>query len=112
MTTMSDTSMPLTISEFNEWGNPNIKKYFDYILSYCPYNNIKRMSYPNIFIITGFYDTRVKYHESLKFITKLREHKTDKNTQLLKIEMDSGHVSSTNLYKYTEEKALIYYMSR
>ena len=108
MTTMSDTSIPLTINEFNEWGDPNVKKYFNYMLSYCPYNNIKNVNYPNVLILAGYNDTRVKYHESLKFITKLRDYKTDNNVQLLKIDMDIGHFSSDNFYAYNQEKALIH----
>ena len=107
MTTMSDTNIPLTIDEFGEWGNPNIKKYYEYMLSYCPYNNIKTNIYPNILIIAGYNDSRVKYHESLKFITKIREFKTDDNLQLLKINMNDGHFTH-NFYEKYKEKAFIH----
>ena len=92
LTTNLDHSLPLTIGEFDEFGNAkDNKKHFDYIYSYAPYNNIKKTDYPNILITTSLSDNRVLFDEPLKFTAKLREHKTDNNLLLLKTEMEAGH---------------------
>ncbi len=93
MTTMLNEKLPLTPAEWELWGNPvESKEYFDYILSYSPYNNIKKISYPSMLITTSLFDNRVLYSESVKYIAKLRDLKTDKNIQLLKCKMEAaGH---------------------
>jgi len=92
LTTNLDHSLPLTIGEFDEFGNAkDNKKHFDYIYSYAPYNNIKKTDYPNILITTSLSDNRVLFDEPLKFTAKLREYKTDNNLLLLKTEMEAGH---------------------
>ena len=92
LTTNLDHSLPLTIGEFDEFGNAkDNKKHFDYIYSYAPYNNIKKNDYPNILITTSLSDNRVLFDEPLKFTAKLREYKTDNNLLLLKTEMEAGH---------------------
>ncbi len=92
LTTNLDHSLPLTIGEFDEFGNAkDNKKHFDYIFSYAPYNNIKKTDYPNILITTSLSDNRVLFDEPLKFTAKLREYKTDNNLLLLKTEMEAGH---------------------
>ena len=105
LNTMSDASIPLTVEEWSQWGNPNIKEYYDYMSLYCPYTNLKKTNYPNVFIMTGLYDPRVQYWEPLKFISKLRELKTDNNTQLIKINTQQGHFGGSDRYKHLEEYA-------
>jgi oligopeptidase B len=93
MTTMLNEKLPLTPAEWELWGNPiKNKDYFEYILSYAPYNNIEKKDYPPMLITTSLFDNRVLYSEPVKYIAKLREIKTDSNTQLLKCKMEAaGH---------------------
>ncbi|PKM98014.1 MAG: oligopeptidase B [Elusimicrobia bacterium HGW-Elusimicrobia-3] len=90
-TTMLDPDIPLTTSEYDEWGNPNVKEYYEYILSYSPYDNVERKAYPNLLITTGLNDSQVQYWEPAKWAAKLRDLKTDGNLLLLKTDMDTGH---------------------
>lgn len=108
LNTMLDPTLPLTIYEYNEWGNPNEKIYFDYIASYCPYQNIKRQDYPNMLITAGLNDPRVGYWEPAKFTAKLREYKTDDNIILLKTHMGAGHFGYTGRYAYYQELAFYF----
>ena len=105
--TMLDSTLSATVSEYEEWGDPNDKLYFDYIKSYCPYQNIKKQNYPNIYVTAGFYDPRVNYWESVKWVAKLRSNKTDNNDVLLQIST-SGHGGSSGRYDYYSELALKY----
>ncbi|HEX38207.1 MAG TPA: S9 family peptidase [Candidatus Cloacimonetes bacterium] len=105
--TMLDPSLSATISEYEEWGNPEEKEYFDYIMSYCPYYTIKPQRYPHILALGGFYDPRVNYWEPMKWIAKLREKKLDSNLALLKIQF-SGHMGASGRYSYLHEVALKY----
>lgn len=105
--TMLDPSLAATISEYEEWGDPNNKLYFDYIKSYCPYQNIKAQNYPNVYVTAGFYDPRVNYWEPAKWVAKLREMKTDKNDVILQVST-SGHGGSSGRYDYYSELALKY----
>lgn len=91
VTTMLDSSIPLTTGEYEEWGNPNDKSYFEYMLSYSPYDNVKKTNYPHMLINTGYHDSQVQYWEPLKWIAKLRTMKTDNNLLLLQCNMDAGH---------------------
>ena len=93
MTTMLNDKLPLTPAEWELWGNPiKSKEYFEYILSYAPYNNLKKQDYPSMLITTSLFDNRVLYSEPVKYIAKLRDVKTDNNTQLLKCKMEAaGH---------------------
>ena len=108
LTTMLDESIPLSTGEYEEWGNPNEKKYYDYIKSYSPYNNIKKTDYPHLFIYTGYHDPRVQYWEPAKWAAKLRDYKTDKNLLLLLTNMDSGHFGSTGRLEALKLCALYY----
>ena len=109
LTTNLDHSLPLTVGEFNEFGNAKEnKKHFDYIRSYSPYENIKKMDYPHIFITTSLSDNRVLFDEPTKFIAKLRDYKTDNNLLLLKTEMKAGHAGKTGRDSAIEEIALDY----
>ena len=108
LNTMCDSSIPLTVEEWTQWGNPNIKLYYDYIAKYCPYTNLKPgVKYPNIFATAGLHDPRVQYWEPLKFITKLRSLKdpSDTSIQNLKIEMTQGHFGGSDRYKHLKETA-------
>ena len=109
LTTNLDHSLPLTVGEFDEFGNAkDNKKHFEYILSYAPYNNIKKMDYPNILITTSLSDNRVLFDEPTKFTAKLRDFKTDNNLLLLKTEMDAGHGGKSGRDGAIEEIALDY----
>jgi len=105
LSTMLDESLPLTLLEYNEWGNPKEKEYFEYIKSYSPYDNVKAQNYPALFVTCGISDPRVGYWEPAKWVAKLRELKTDNNPLLLKINMDTGHKGSAGRFDYLKEAA-------
>jgi oligopeptidase B len=108
VTTMLDESIPLTTSEFDEWGNPKDKEYYDYMLSYSPYDNVEAKNYPNLLVLTGLHDSQVQYFEPAKWVAKLRELKTDQNKLLLRVNMDTGHSGASGRYEYLKEVALEY----
>tara|TARA_Y100000591_G_scaffold253877_1_gene225531 strand:+ start:901 stop:2976 length:2076 start_codon:yes stop_codon:yes gene_type:complete len=109
LTTNLDHSLPLTVGEFDEFGNAkDNKEHFDYIFSYAPYNNIKKMDYPHIFITTSLSDNRVLFDEPTKFTAKLRDYKTDNNLLLLKTEMNAGHGGKSGRDGAIEEIAIDY----
>jgi oligopeptidase B len=108
LTTMLDETIPLTTSEYDEWGNPNEIQYYNYIKSYCPYSNIEAKSYPNILVTTGLHDSQVQYSEPAKWVAKLRELKTDKNLLLMKTQMEAGHSGATGRFNALKEVALDY----
>jgi oligopeptidase B len=91
VTTMLDDSIPLTTSEYDEWGNPNDPEYYDYMLSYSPYDNVRAINYPNLLVTTGLHDSQVQYWEPAKWVARLRAKKTDDNMLLLHTEMEAGH---------------------
>ena len=101
--TMLDSSIPLTVTEYEEWGNPNDKVYYDYMRTYSPYDNVEAKDYPNLLIIAGLNDSRVQYWEPAKWTAKLRALKTDDNLLLLKTEMGSGHGGPSGRYDYLKE---------
>ncbi len=106
--TMLDPTLSAVVSEYEEWGNPNDKEYFDYILSYSPYDNIEAKDYPNILVLAGFHDPRVNYWEPAKWVAKLRATKKDDNLLLLQTNMVAGHGGSSGRYDYLKEVALTY----
>ncbi len=108
VTTMLDESIPLTTSEYDEWGNPNIKKYYDYILSYSPYDNVTGQEYPAMLVTTGLHDSQVQYWEPAKWVAKLRDLKTDDNVLLLHTKMEAGHSGASGRFRRYKETALIY----
>jgi oligopeptidase B len=108
VTTMLDDSIPLTTSEYDEWGNPNEKEYYDYILSYSPYDNVEAKDYPNMLVTTGLHDSQVQYWEPAKWVAKLRTMKTDGNLLLLHTNMEAGHSGTTGRFKRYKETALNY----
>ena len=108
LNTMLDASIPLTVIEYEEWGNPNEKPYYDYIRSYSPYDNIEAKNYPNLLVTAGLNDPRVHYWEPAKWTAKLRASKTDSNRILLKTEMGSGHGGPSGRYDALKETAFEY----
>ncbi len=105
ITTMLDESIPLTTSEFDEWGNPTQREYYDYMLSYSPYDQVSAQDYPNILVTTGLHDSQVQYWEPAKWVARLRATKTGDSQLLLKTDMDSGHGGSSGRYKRYEDVA-------
>jgi oligopeptidase B len=108
VTTIIDTSLPLSVLEWEEWGNPNDKIYYDYIKSYSPYDNVEAKNYPNLLITAGLNDPRVKYWEPAKWAAKLRELKTDNNILILKTNMGAGHGGASGRYESLKELAFEY----
>ncbi|MBS1548709.1 MAG: S9 family peptidase [Bacteroidetes bacterium] len=108
VTTMLDEEIPLTTGEFDEWGNPKKKKYYNYMLSYSPYDNVTAKAYPNLLITTGFHDSQVQYWEPAKWTAKLRELKTNNNLLLFKTDMSSGHGGASGRFESLKEDALEY----
>jgi len=108
VTTMLDESIPLTTNEFDEWGNPKEKAYYDYMLSYSPYDQVNAQGYPNILVTTGLHDSQVQYFEPMKWVAKLRELKTDNNILLFKTDMESGHGGASGRFKSINKTALQY----
>jgi oligopeptidase B len=108
VTTMLDGSIPLTTSEYDEWGNPNQKKYYDYMKSYSPYDNVVAQDYPNIYISTGLHDSQVQYWEPAKWIAKLRVLKTNNNQLYLDVNMDAGHGGASGRFEALKEIAKEY----
>ena len=103
--TMLDETLPLTTSEYEEWGNPNEEEYYNYMLSYSPYDNIKAQNYPNMLITGGINDSQVLFHEPTKYVARLRALKTDDNLVLLHMNMDSGHGGATGRYDGIKDTA-------
>ena len=108
VTTMLDDEIPLTTSEYDEWGNPNDSTYYNYMLSYSPYDNVEEKEYTNLLVTTGLHDSQVQYWEPAKWVAKLRELKTDSNLVLLKTNMSAGHGGSSGRFEYLKEIALDY----
>ncbi len=108
ITTMLDESIPLTTAEYDQWGNPNEKKYYDYIKSYSPYDNIEAKAYPHMLVTTGLHDSQVQYWEPAKWVAKLRELKTNDSLILLKTDMEAGHGGSSGRFDRMKEVATEY----
>lgn len=108
VTTMLDEDIPLTTSEYDEWGNPNDKEYYDYMLSYSPYDQVEAKEYPNILVTTGLHDSQVQYWEPAKWVAKLRDMKTDKNQLLMYCNMETGHGGASGRFEQYKETAMEY----
>ncbi|ACF12619.1 Oligopeptidase B [Chloroherpeton thalassium ATCC 35110] len=108
LNTMLDPSLPLTISEYDEWGSPEEKDYFEYIRSYSPYDNVQEVEYPNMLVTGGLHDPRVSYWEPAKWVAKMRAMKKGNNRLFLKINMGAGHSGASGRYDYLKELALEY----
>jgi oligopeptidase B len=105
VTTMLDDTIPLTTGEYDEWGNPNMKKYYNYMLSYSPYDNVVKQDYPNLYISTGLHDSQVQYWEPAKWVAKLRVLKTDNNQLYLDTNMEAGHGGASGRFEAIREIA-------
>lgn len=108
VSTMLDDSIPLTTGEYDEWGNPNHKEFYDYIKSYSPYDNVAKKAYPNILVTTGFHDSQVQYWEPAKWVAKLRALKTDTNLLFLDTNMETGHGGASGRFESLKETAKEY----
>ncbi|UKM63914.1 S9 family peptidase [Flavobacteriaceae bacterium GSB9] len=108
VTTMLDDSIPLTTGEYDEWGNPNEAKYYNYMKSYSPYDNVEAKAYPNMLVTTGLHDSQVQYWEPAKWVAKLRELKTDNSVLLLHTDMDAGHGGASGRFESLKDVALEY----
>jgi oligopeptidase B len=105
VTTMLDDSIPLTTGEFNEWGDPNNKDAYEYILSYSPYDQVRAQDYPNLMVTTGLHDSQVQYFEPAKWVARLRDRRTDSNKLIMHINMDAGHGGASGRYRRYKETA-------
>jgi oligopeptidase B len=108
ITTMLDESIPLTTGEYDEWGNPNVKKYYNYMASYSPYDNVQQQSYPNMYVSTGLHDSQVQYWEPAKWVAKLRSLKTDDSLLFLDTNMKAGHGGASGRFEAIKELAKEY----
>ncbi len=108
LTTMLDESIPLTTGEYDEWGNPNEREYYFYILSYSPYDNVQQQAYPALFVTTGYHDSQVQYWEPAKWVAKLRKYKTDNNPLLFYCDMSTGHSGASGRFKQYRDIAREY----
>jgi len=106
--TMLDESLPLTVGEFEEWGNPKVKEHYEYMMQYSPYDNVSAQDYPNMLIRTSLHDSQVMYWEPAKYVARLRALRTDRNTQLLHVNMQGGHGGSSSRYDRLRETAMDY----
>lgn len=106
VTTMLDASIPLTTSEWDEWGDPRKPDFYEYMLSYSPYDQIKRQDYPNILVTTALHDSQVQYWEPAKWVAKMRDYKTDDNLLILATDMQAGHSGKTGRFQSLEDTAL------
>jgi Protease II len=108
MNSMLDASLPLTVGEYLEWGNPAEKRAYRYMRSYSPYDNLERKAYPAMLIVTSLNDSQVMYWEPAKYVAKLRTLKTGDNAVLLHTDMDAGHGGASGRYDYLREIAFAY----
>ena len=108
VTTMLDDSIPLTTNEYDEWGNPNEREDYDYMLSYSPYDNVRAQGYPAMFVTTGLWDSQVQYYEPAKWIAKLRALRTDQNPMFLHVDMEAGHGGKSGRFQRYREIAMEY----
>ena len=105
VTTMLDESIPLTTNEYDEWGDPNERPFYDYMLGYSPYDNVRPQAYPAMFVTTGLWDSQVQYFEPAKWVAKLRRLKTDDNVLLLRVNMEAGHGGKSGRFQHLREIA-------
>jgi len=108
ITTMSDPSIPLTTGEYDEWGNPEIKEEFEYMMKYSPYDNIDYLTYPSILVTAGLWDSQVQYYEPAKYVAKLRDYTRSKNPILFKVNMSAGHGGVSGRFESLKEVAMEY----
>jgi oligopeptidase B len=102
---MLDASIPLTTGEYDEWGNPNVREYYDYIKSYSPYDNVTDQSYPSMLVTTGYFDSQVQYWEPAKWVAKLRDFNNSQSKILFHIDMETGHGGASGRFDAIKETA-------
>ena len=105
VTTMLDPTVPLTTNEYDEWGNPEQKPAYEYILGYSPYDNITARPYPPVYVSTGLWDSQVQYYEPAKWVARLRRLKTDSNPLVFRVNMEAGHGGQSGRLRHYEEQA-------
>jgi oligopeptidase B len=105
VTTMLDESLPRTTNEYDEWGNPAEREYYEYMLSYSPYDNVSSQDYPAMLVTTGLWDSQVQYFEPAKWVARLRRLKTDANPLLLRVNMEAGHGGKSGRFQRYRELA-------
>jgi oligopeptidase B len=105
---MLDDSIPLTTNEYDEWGNPDLREEYEYMLSYSPYDQVSAQDYPSMFVTTGLWDSQVQYYEPAKWIAKLRALKTDHQAVLLHVDMEAGHGGKSGRFQRYREIAMEY----
>jgi oligopeptidase B len=105
---MSDESIPLTTGEYDQWGNPADQPYYEYMLSYSPYDNVRAQAYPNMLVTTGLHDSQVQYYEPAKWVAKLRTLKTDDNLLLLHTDLEAGHGGASGRFQALRDVARQY----
>jgi len=108
VTTMLDASIPLTTNEFDQWGDPRQLAYYDYMLSYSPYDNVRAQNYPAMLVFTGLWDSQVQYYEPAKWVAKLRARKTDRNPLLFSVDMNAGHGGKSGRFQSFRDTAREY----
>jgi oligopeptidase B len=108
VTTMLDPTIPLTTLEYEEWGDPAEQRYYEYMLGYSPYDNVRAQDYPPLLITTGYWDSQVQYFEPAKWVAKLRSCKTDRNSVLLHVNLEAGHGGKSGRYEHLRELAREY----
>jgi oligopeptidase B len=108
VTTMLDDSIPLTTNEYDEWGDPNERQFYECMLAYSPYDNVRAQAYPALLVTTGLWDSQVQYYEPAKWVAKLRRLKTDDRPLLLKVNFDAGHGGKSGRFEHLHEVALEY----
>jgi oligopeptidase B len=105
VTTMLDASIPLTTNEYDEWGNPAQKQYYDYMRSYAPYDNVSAQAYPALYVESGLWDSQVQYYEPTKWVAKLRATKTDTNPLVFRVNMEAGHGGKSGRFERYRQQA-------
>jgi oligopeptidase B len=105
VTTMLDTSIPLTTNEFDEWGNPEERRYYDYMLGYSPYDNLAAVDYPAMYVFTGLWDSQVQYFEPAKYVARLRARRINDPPLIFRIDMDAGHGGKSGRFQRYRELA-------
>jgi oligopeptidase B len=105
VTTMLDESIPLTTNEYDEWGDPNEREYYDYMLTYSPYDNVRAQDYPAFYVTTGLWDSQVQYYEPAKWVAKLRRVRTDDRLLVMRINMEAGHGGKSGRFEHLHEVA-------
>jgi oligopeptidase B len=106
--TMLDERLPLTTGEYEEWGNPKDKAYYDYMKAYSPYDNLAAKDFPAMLVETSLNDSQVMYWEPAKYVARMRRLKTDRNPLLLRVNMDAGHGGASGRYEFLKETAFTY----